>query len=130
MSNLFRTPRYCAVCGSIHSREVGYWFNAVVLNYIVSGLASLGLFFGVLIWLDWPALVVVTICAVVAVVVSILANPLCRTLWLASDIAASSATDDDFVQTYSGDDRRLRRMAAEAREQMLANWDLDGRSGS
>ncbi len=125
MSGLFRTPRYCEVCGSIHNREPGYWFNAVILNYIVSGISSLGLFFGVLMWLDWPPLVIITICGVVAVTVSILANPLCRTLWLASDLAASRPTDDDFVQTYSGDDRRLRRMAADAREQMLANWDLD-----
>ena len=125
LSSILETPAYCVVCGSIHAREPGYWMNAVVINYVVSGLTGLGLYFGVLQFFDLPVGAILVICGVAAVVVSVIASPFSRTLWLASDLAVSDTTDDDFIQTYAGDDRRLRKLAAKARKEMLeARGDL------
>ena len=106
----FSTPPYCSNCLGLFRREDGYWFSASIFNYIFSALLGLALFF---VWVDgWPTSNAVKVVALAAFVVAflVLFFPFARAVVLAIDLAVTGANNDDYLDTYNGPNRKIRRL--------------------
>lgn len=109
----FRPPSHCDECGRLHDREDGYWFNSTIINYGLTGLIGLAIFFGFVNRLDISLIWRVVLIDVIILLLTLFLNPFVRAWWVAIDVGTSEAEANDFVDSYSGPSKRWRELAKE-----------------
>ena len=88
---------FCPHCGFRFEREVGYFSNALIINYTIVSLPIL-LVIAPLAFFSGLSLVTLLVAGVlIAVIVPVLTFPLSKALWLAFDVAIRPPEPSEFA---------------------------------
>ena len=91
------TRDHCAVCGFVFEREVGYFTNGIVLNYMLACTVLALIVTPLALIVRWPIVVTVLVAVGIALLLTALVFLHAKALWLAFDLIARPATAAEFT---------------------------------
>jgi hypothetical protein len=98
----------CPACGFAFEREPGYWTNAVTLNFMTTGGATM-LLVGPLAYSGLPVLAVIAVGLALAALLPLLCFRHIKALWLAIDLRIRPPTTFERLSGYLHVTRRSKR---------------------
>lgn len=91
------TRDHCPVCGFLFEREVGYFTNGIVLNYMLACTATAFIVTPLALIVRWPLYETIGAALALALGLTALVFLHAKSLWLAADLVARPPVAGEFV---------------------------------